>query len=181
MRADRTGRPTQQVASSGQSQTVRPVLRIRRPCPPRARCTGQSGIVAATDGEPGWPPVCHQTGAAARRDDLIRKRPRVSLAWFGISCGRPGSVGQRPKLCTEWPEMGETLGFNADSCRPLAEVGRSTETRRDGRDPRRTAHNPATYGSVGGSAESCRPPRCSIVSAITAASRPSRTRSLRES
>jgi hypothetical protein len=34
-------------------------------CPPRARCTGQSGIVAATDGEPGWPPVCHQTGAAA--------------------------------------------------------------------------------------------------------------------
>jgi hypothetical protein len=45
-----------------------------RPYPPRARCTGQSGIVAATDGEPGCPPVCHQTGAAARRDDLTRRR-----------------------------------------------------------------------------------------------------------
>jgi hypothetical protein len=48
-------------------------------------------------------------------------------------------------------EMGETLGFNADACRPLAEVSRSTGYRRDGRDPRRTAHNPSTYGSVGGS------------------------------
>ena len=47
--------------------------------------------------------------------------------------------------------MGETLGFNADACRPLAEVTGRPETRRDGGDPRRTAHNPSTYGSVGGS------------------------------
>jgi hypothetical protein len=72
MRADRTGRPTQQAASSGQSQTVR--LRWGR----------RSG---------------------STRTPAVRS-PR--------SAGRP-------------------------------------DTRRDGRDPRRTAHNPSTYGSVGGS------------------------------
>ena len=114
MGADRTGRPTQQVASSGQSQTVRPVLRIRRPCPPRARCTGQSGIVAATDGEPGWPPVCHQTGAAARRDDLIRMRSvvQVDLAtrgsnfWLRVMANRHGHVQGAPLGHTSLPWSG---------------------------------------------------------------------------
>jgi hypothetical protein len=47
--------------------------------------------------------------------------------------------------------MGETLGFNADACRPLAEVSRSTGYSARRQRSRRTAHNPSTYGSVGGS------------------------------
>jgi hypothetical protein len=80
MRADRTGRPTQHVASSGQSQTVRPALRM-----------GAGGVVYAF--------VCTSVGCTTNQSN--QRRILVSAMERGTGGDRCGGQPGRDGLAVD--------------------------------------------------------------------------------